>query len=49
MGRFDVKIEKKAPSDANKSGKRFGGRKNVRREYFAGTSEVLNALQVKFN
>ena len=49
MGRFDVKSEEKAPSDANKSGKRFGGGNNVWRKDFAGTSKALNALQVKFD
>ena len=49
MGRFNVKNEEKAPSDANKRGKGFGGGKNFWREDFAGTSEALNALQVKFN
>ena len=49
MGRSDVKNEEKALSDENKGGKVFGGRKNVRREDFAGTSEALNALQVKFD
>ena len=49
MGRFDVKIEEKTPSDANKRGKGFSGRNNVRREAFSGTSEALNALQVKFD
>ena len=48
MGRFDVKREEKAPSDANKRGKEFGGRNNVWREAFAVTSEALNALQFKF-
>ena len=49
MGRFDVKNEEKAPSDANKRGKRFGGRKNVWREDFAVRSEALSALQVKLD
>ena len=49
MGRLNVKTEEKTPSDANKIGKGFGGGNNVRREAFAGTSEALNALQVKFN
>ena len=49
MGRFDVKIEEKASSDANKRGKVFGGGNNVQREAFDGTSEALNALQVKFD
>ena len=49
MGTFDVKNEKKAPTDANKRGKGFGGGNTVRRETFAGTSEALNALQVEFN
>ena len=44
---IDVKSEEKTPSDANKRGKGFGGRNNVRREYFSGTSKALNALQVK--
>ena len=43
-----MKSEKKTPSDASKRGKGFGGRNNIRREAFAGTSEALNALQVKF-
>ena len=49
MGRFDVKSEEKTPSDANKRGKGFVGGNNIRREDFAGTSEALNALQVKFD
>ena len=49
MGRLDVKSEEKAPSDANKRGKGFDGKNNVRRKAFSGTSEALNALQVKFN
>ena len=49
MGRFGVKSEEKAPSDSNKRGKGFNGGNNVWREAFAGTSEALNALQVKFN
>ena len=49
MGRFDVKSEEKAPSNKNKRGKGFGGGNNVRREAFAGTSNALNALQVKFD
>ena len=49
MGRFDVKNEEKAPSDANKRGKGFGGGNNFWREAFCGTSEALNALQVKFD
>ena len=49
MGRFDVKNEEKAPSDANKRGKGFVGGNNVWREDFSGTSEALNALQVKFD
>ena len=49
MGRFDVKSKEKAPSDANKRGKGFGSGNNVRREAFAGTSEALNTLQVKFD
>ena len=48
MGRFGVKNEEKAPSDANKKGKGFDGGNNVRREAFAGTSEAMNVLQVKF-
>ena len=35
--------------DANKRGKGFGGGNNVQREAFSGTSEAMNALQVKFN
>ena len=49
MGRYKVKGEEKTPSDANKRGKGFGGGNNARREAFAGTSEALNALQVKFD
>ena len=49
MGRSDVTNKEKAPSDANKRGKGFGGGNNVRREAFSGTSEALNALQVKFD
>ena len=49
MGRFDVQNEEKALSDANKRGKGFGSGNNVWREAFAGTSEALNALQVKFD
>ena len=49
MGRFDVKSEEKTLSDANKRGKGFDSRNNVRREAFSRTSEALNVLQVKFN
>ena len=49
MGGFDVKNEDKAPSDVNKGGKGFGSGKTVLRKDFAGTSEVLNELQVKFD
>ena len=49
MWRLHVKSEEKAPSDANKRGKVFGGGNNVWREYFSGTSEALNVLQVKFD
>ena len=49
MGRFDVKIKEKAPSESNKRGKGFGGGNNFWREFFSGTSKALNALQVKFN
>ena len=49
MGRFDVKNEEKAPSDANKRGKIFDSGNTVRREAFSGMSEALNALQVKFD
>ena len=48
MGRFNAKNEEKAPLGANKRGKGFVVRNNVWREALAGTSEVLNALQVKF-
>ena len=48
-GRFDVKNKEKTPSDANKRGKGFGSRNNVRREAFSGSSEALNTLQVKFD
>ena len=49
MGRFDVKSEEKTLSDANKRGKGFDSRNNVRREAFSRTSEALNVLQVKFD
>ena len=49
MGRFDVKSEEKAPLDANKIGKIFGGGNNVWMEAFAGTSEAMNTLQVKLD
>ena len=49
MGRSDVKNKEKALSEANKRGKGFGSGNNVRREAFAGTSEALKALQVKFD
>ena len=44
-----MKSEEKTPSEVNKRGKGFGGGNNVWREAFAGTSEALNALQVKFD
>ena len=43
MGRFYLKNSETAPSDANKRGKKFGGRNNVWREAFDGTNEALNA------
>ena len=49
MGRFDVKNEEKAPLDANNREKGFGGRNNIQREAFSGTSQALNMPQVKFN
>ena len=49
MGRFDVKNEEKAQSDANKRGKGFGSGNKLRREDFDGTSTAMNALQVKFD
>ena len=49
IGRFDVKNEEKTPSDANKRGKGFGSRNIIWREAFAGMSEALNALKVKFD
>ena len=49
MGRFDVKNEKKVTSYANKIGKGFRSGNTVRNESFSGTSEALNALQVKFD
>ena len=49
MGKFDVKNKEKTPSDANKRGKVFSFRNNVQREALSGTSEALNALQVKFD
>ena len=48
MRRFDVKSEENMLLDANKRGKGFVVRNNIWREALAGTSEVLNALQVKF-
>ena len=44
-----MKNEEKAPSDTNKRGKVSGSGNIVWRESFAGTSEVLNMLQVKFD
>ena len=44
-----MKKEEKAPSDANKRGKVFVSGNTVWREAFDGTSEALNALQVKFD
>ena len=44
-----MKNEEKALSDANKRGKGFGSGNTVWREDFSGTSEVLNALQIKFD
>ena len=49
MGRFDVKNEEKATLDANNREKGFGGRNNIQREAFTGTSHALNTLQVKFD
>ena len=49
MGRFDVKKEEKAPSDANKRGKRFVSGNNIWGEAFAGTIKALNTLKVKFH
>ena len=49
MGIFYIKNKEKTPSDANKRGKGFGSGNTVQREDFAGTSEALNMLQVKFN
>ena len=49
MGIFDVKNEEKAPLDTKNREKGFGGRNNVWREAFLGTSKALNALQFKFN
>ena len=44
-----MKSEEKTLSDAKKNGKGFGDGNNVQREAFSGTSEVPNALQVKFD
>ena len=44
-----MKNKEKAPSDTKKRGKGFGSGNTVRREAFTGTSEALNALQVKFD
>ena len=49
MGRFDEKNEEKALSDTKKRGKVFGSGNIVWRETFAGTSEALNTLHVKFD
>ena len=49
MGVFAVKNEDKTLSDTKKRGKGFGDGNNVQRKAFAGTSEELNALQVKFD
>ena len=43
-----MKNEEKALLYANKKGKVFGSGNTVRRGNFDGTSEALNALQVKF-
>ena len=44
-----MKNKEEAPSDTNKRGKGFGSGNTVQREAFSGTSEALNALQVKFD
>ena len=44
-----MKNEDKAPLDTQKRGKVFVSGNTVRREAFAGTSEALNALQIKFD
>ena len=49
MGKFDVNNEDKAPSDANKKRRGLGIRNTVWRGGFAGTSESINSLQVKFD
>ena len=44
-----MKNDEKAPLEAKKKGRGFGSRNTIRREAFAGTSEALNMLQVKFD
>ena len=49
MGTFDVKNEKKAPLGSDRKIRGLSSGNTVQSEYFSGTSEVLNALQVNFN
>ena len=44
MGRFNVKNEKKAPSNTNKKGKGSGSGNIILREAFSGKSKALNTL-----
>ena len=44
-----MKHGEKVLSGANKKRRGFGSRNTVRREYFAGTSKALNALQFNFD
>ena len=44
-----MKNKEKSPLDTNKRGNGLGSGNTVWREDFSGTSEVLNALQVKFD
>ena len=48
MGKFDLKNEEKAPSEASKKGRGFSSGNTVQREAFSGKIEALNSLQVKF-
>ena len=49
MGKFEVKIEEKAPAGASRKGRGCASGHAVRREAFVGTSEALNTLHVKFD
>ena len=44
-----LKTKRRRHQTQTREDKGFGGGNNVQREAFAGTSEALNALQVKFD